>query len=139
MNQSAKKIMLCVGLLMVSSISLASSLDEYSNVKPLLLQELDNPNGTTQGEITGPIADKFKTTTKSTAPVIATVTTLKRFKQPGCSRLNLSLRQDDVPTKQGKLIPFEIDIGINLCKNGDPPTEGMDLGKIAPMLENGGK
>ena len=120
---------------MISSISLTLSLDEYSNVKPFLLQELDHPDGITQGEITGPIADKFKTTTKSMSTVIATVTTLKCFKQPGCSRLNLSLRQDNVSTKQGKLVPFEINIGINLCKNGDPPNEGMDLGKIAPMLE----
>ncbi len=80
---------------MISSISLTLSLDEYSNVKPFLLQELDHPDGITQGEITGPIADKFRTTTKSMSPVIVNVTTLKRFKQPGCNRLNLSLRQDN--------------------------------------------
>ncbi|MHB0992009.1 MAG: hypothetical protein ACYC0M_12125 [Burkholderiales bacterium] len=138
MNQSAKKIMLYVGLLMVSSISLASSMDEYSSVKPLLLQALDDPEGKSQGEIVGKIADKIQTTTKSTSPVIATVTTLKHFKQVGCSRLNLRLQQANVPTNSGKFTDFAMDYGINLCKNGDPPTEGMDLSKVAPMLEDGG-
>ncbi|MHB1677907.1 MAG: hypothetical protein ACYCSS_10290 [Sulfuriferula sp.] len=137
MNQSAKKIMLYVGLLMASSISLASSLDEYSSVKPLLLQALDDPEGTSQGEIVGKIADKIQTTTKSTSPVIATVTTLKHFKQEGCSRLNLHLQQANVPTTSGKLADFAMDYGINLCKNGEPPTEGMDLGKVAPLFEGG--
>lgn len=129
--------MLYVGLFMVSSISLASSMDEYSSVKPLLLQALDDPEGKSQGEIVGKIADKIQTTTKSTSPVIATVTTLKHFKQEGCSRLNLHLQQANVPTTSGKLADFAMDYGINLCKNGEPPTEGMDLGKVAPIIEGG--
>lgn len=45
--------MLCVGLFMINSISLASDLNGYSNLKPLLLQEIDNLDGTAQGEIVG--------------------------------------------------------------------------------------
>ena len=135
MNRSARnKIALGIGLLMASSIALASSLDQYTSVKPLLLQALDDPHATVQGEMIGPMADKFKTTTKSTSPVIATVTTIKQFKQAGCSRLNLHLQQANVLTTDGKLVDFAIDIGLNYCKNGDPPAEGMDLGKIAPFI-----
>ena len=124
---------------MASSISLASNLDEYSSIKPLLLQALDDPEGKSQGEIVGKIADNIQTTTKSTSPVIATVTTLKHFKQEGCSRLNLHLQQANVPTTSGKFTDFAMNYGINLCKDGYPPTEGMDLSKVAPMLEGGVK
>ena len=133
--QSAKLFLLGAGLLMVSSISLASSLDQYTSVKPLLLQALDDPSATIKGEMIGPVADKFKSTTKSESPVIATVTTIKQFNQPGCSRLNLQFSQANVMDTSGKPRDIALNIGINYCKNGDPPTEGMDLGKIAPMLE----
>ena len=120
---------------MASSISLASSLDQYASTKPLLLQALDEPSATIQGEMTGPIADKFKATTKSDSPVIVTVTTIKQFKQPGCSRLNLHFQQANVMDTSGKPRDIAVNIGINYCKNGDPPTEGMDLGKVAPLLD----
>lgn len=136
MNRSARnKIALGLGLLMASSIALASSLDQYTSVKPLLLQALNDPSATVQGEMIGPIADKFKSTTKSESPVIATVTTIKQFSQPGCSRLNLRFAQANVMDTSGKPRDIALNIGLNYCKNGDPPTEGMDLGKIAPLLE----
>lgn len=125
MNLSSKEMLLCAGLIMLSSISAADSLDEYSSVKPLLMQELDNPNEKVQGEVVGKIADKISEATKSTSPVIATVTTIKQFKQEGCSRLNLHLQQGNVMSANGKLVDFGMDIGLNLCKNGDPPLETL--------------
>ena len=83
----------------------------------------------------GPVADNFKKTTKSTSPVIATVTTIRQFNQPGCSRLNLRFAQANVMDIGGKPRDIALNIGLNYCKNGDPPTEGMDLGKVAPLLE----
>jgi hypothetical protein len=98
-------------------------------------QTLEYPGSAVQGQVIGPIADKISSTTKFTAPVTATVTTLKQFKQEGCSRLNLHLQQANVMTTDGKLVDFTVDYGGNLCKNGSPPTEGMDIGAIAPIVE----
>lgn len=111
---------------------------EYTSAKPLLLQAIDAPDGRAQGEIVGPIADKFRETTKSSAPVMAEVTTIKSFKQEGCKRLNMRLKQANVPTKDGKTAEFAIDYGINLCRDGSPPTEGMDLEKVGKALGSGG-
>lgn len=108
---------------------------EYTNAKPLLLQAIDAPDGRAQGEIVGPIADKFRETTQSSAPVMAEVTTLKSFKQEGCKRLNLRLKQANVMTKEGKPVEFAVDYGINLCRDGSPPTEGMDLEQVGKILE----
>lgn len=130
-------IVLGIGLLLASSISFASNLDQYDSVKPLLLQALDDPSARIEGEMVGPIAEKFRATTKSTAPVIASVTTIKQFNQPGCSRLNLRFVQANVLDIKGKPITFAMNIGINYCKNGEPPLEGMDIGKIVPLLKQG--
>ncbi|MEW5792651.1 MAG: hypothetical protein AB1790_14490 [Pseudomonadota bacterium] len=111
---------------------------EYTSAKALLLQAIDAPDGRAQGEIVGPIADKFRETTKSSAPVMAEVTTIKSFKQEGCKRLNMRLKQANVPTKDGKTAEFAIDYGINLCRDGSPPTEGMDLEKVGKALGSGG-
>ncbi|WP_126448350.1 hypothetical protein [Sulfuricystis multivorans] len=108
--------------------------DQYTNTKDLLVQAIDAPDGRAQGEIVGPIEDKFRETTKSSAPVIAEVTTLKSFKQEGCKRLNLKLSQANVPTKDGGMTEFAVNYGINLCRDGSPPTEGMDLEQIGKAL-----
>lgn len=107
---------------------------EYTSAKPLLLQAIDAPDGRAQGEIVGPIADKFRETTKSNAPVMVEVTTLKSFKQEGCKRLNVRMKQADVPTKDGGKTEFAVDYGINLCRDGSPPTEGMDLEQVGKAL-----
>jgi hypothetical protein len=107
---------------------------EYTSAKPLLLQAIDAPNGRAQGEIVGQIADRFRETTKSTAPVIAEVSTIKSFKQEGCRRLNIRLKQANVMAKEGKPVEFAVDYGINLCRDGSPPTEGMDLEKVRDVL-----
>jgi hypothetical protein len=129
-----QRFSLLVVLSLATSISLASGFDEYSSVKPLLFQALDAPDGTIQGELSGAMADKIKSTTKSSSPVIATVITIKQFKQEGCSRLNLHLQQGNVPTKSGLFTDFVVDFGLNLCKDGSPPSEGINLEDVARSM-----
>jgi len=43
-----------------------------------------------------------------------------------------------VPTKDGKTTEFSVNYGINLCRDGSPPTEGMDLEQIGKALGSGG-
>ena len=51
-----------------------------------------------------------------------------------------SLEQvQDVKDVSGKPREIALNLGINYCKNGDPPTEGMDLSKVAPLLEGDGQ
>lgn len=97
-------------------------------VKSLLFQAIDAQDGRAQGVVTGPIADRFRTTTGSVAPVLAEVTTLKRLKQEGCKRLRVSLSQAEVPTQDGGKTDFVVTYELNLCRDGSPPTEGSDAG-----------
>jgi hypothetical protein len=41
-------------------------------------------------------------------------------------------------TKEGKPTELVVDYGINLCRDGSPPTEGMDLEKVGKVLGSGG-
>jgi len=118
-------------LLLCSGSSLAA---EYQSIKPLLIQAIDAPGGKASGVLVGPVAEKFMATTGSSAPVKADVTTIKGFKQEGCKRLNVRLSQANVQAKDGRMVDFGIDYGINLCRDGNPPTEGMDLGAVAKTL-----
>jgi len=118
-----KSIVIVAGMMLSS----ASAAAEYSNIKPLLMHAIDAPDGKAAGVLVGPVAEKIVSTNRSSAPVRADVTTIKSFKQEGCKRLNVRLSQADVPTKGGKKTVLVMDYGINLCRDGSPPIEGMGV------------
>lgn len=109
---------------------------QYVNVKAMLIEAIDVPDGGVRGEITGDIAEKFWATTGTMAPVTAEVTTVSRFRQEGCSRLNVRLSQADVPVQGGGRAPLEVSYVVNICRDGSPPVEGMDLEKVGKALRS---
>lgn len=116
-------------------LSAAAVAEEYISVNPLLLRAIDAVDGKSRGIIVGPIADRFKRTTGSSASITGDVTTIKRFRQDGYKRLNARLTQSGVATSGGKFSDFGMDYGLNLCRDGSPPTEGMDLEQAGKGLE----
>ncbi len=104
--------------------------ESSATVKQLLLMAIDAPDGKASGVLTDAIADRFHQATRSTLPVLVEVSTLKHFRQEGCRRLNLRIRQEGAGKGQ-----FGIDYGINLCRDGSPPMEGMDLEQAGKVLE----
>ena len=107
---------------------------EYTSVKQLMVRAIDAPDGKAHGYILGSIADKFKITTGSSGRVSAEVSTIKSFNREGCKRLNVRLTQSEVPTSEGQTADFVIDYGLNMCRDGSPPTEGMDLEQASRVL-----
>jgi len=107
---------------------------EYEHFQPLLIEAIDAEDGKSYGTLIGPIADSFSEKTGSMSPVKVNITTIKTFKQEGCKRLNVRLSQANVQTKDGKSVEFDIDYGLNYCRDGTPPTEGMDLESVGKLL-----
>lgn len=107
---------------------------EYSNPKLAMMEAIDATGGVVTGTVVGPIADKFASTTGSRSLVMVEVTTVKNYRQDGCKRLNVRLKQANVPAKDGKLADFGIDYGVNLCRDGSPPMDGMDLEYVGKAL-----
>lgn len=119
---------LCFFSLLTSKDVLASELKSH------LLAAIDAPSGKSEGELNGSMAEFFKAQTRSSAPVQVQVKTIKRFSAPGCARLEATLRQEAVPTTNGRQIPFAVRYELNLCRDGQPPTEGMDLDAASQAL-----
>ena len=88
------------------------------DVRVLLISAIDSPTGQAQGVLTGQMADRFK----AAGPILIDVTTERRYRQPGCSRLKLTFSQDGVnlPGASGPERKT-VDIGLNYCRDGTPP------------------
>lgn len=121
---------LCGILLMIAQCSPALAAQPAS-VKALLMQAMDSPDGASRGIIEGQEADRIHAVTGASDPVRAEVSTIRKFKQEGCRRLKLRLVQPNAPTRDGKHVDFALDYELNLCRDGSPPSEGMDLGRAA--------
>ena len=112
-------------------VATMASAAEGVSAKALLMQALNAPDGKAKGVIEGQEADKIHAVTGASDPVKAEVSTIRKFKQEGCSRLKLRLIQPNTPTKDGNRVDFALDYELNLCRDGSPPSEGIDLGQAA--------
>lgn len=90
--------------------------------RPLMLAAIDSPSGEAYGVLTGQTAQAITHQFKATTPVYIDVTTVKRYAQPGCSRLSVRFWQDGV-LLPGAAAPRTqtIEFGINYCRDGLPP------------------
>lgn len=82
--------------------------------------------GSNEGEVTGKMAVFWKKTTGSNSPLYTKITTIKTFSQPDCRRLNISLVQENVPTKSGDKVVYRQDYQMNVCSDGTPPKESIE-------------
>lgn len=111
-----------------------ASAAEYPSVKSLLMEALSAVDGKASGIVQGKEADAIHAATGANDPVRAEASTLKRFKQEGCSRLSVKLIQPNTPTRQGGKVDFVVNYELNVCRDGRPPTEGMDLGEVSKIV-----
>lgn len=93
-----------------------------TDVRPVLLSALQAPEGSAHAVLSGPVAEAITRQFQATSPIFIDVATERRYKQPGCSRLQLVLWQDGV-----QLPPAEaprrqtIAFGLDYCLDGRPP------------------
>lgn len=92
------------------------------NFRVLLANAIDSPTGAAHGILIGPMAEALTTRMKATSPILIDVSTLRQYKQPGCSRLNVRFSQEGV-TLPGAAAPRNqtFDLGLNYCRDGQPP------------------
>jgi hypothetical protein len=131
------KRLLLLGVVMLASIPGLAK--DYESFKPALIEAIDAPGGAVSGRLVGPAANLIAGTTKSTAPITLEVATLSSFKQEGCKRFRVALRQENVPTTSGALAAFAPIYTLNMCRDGTPPTEGMDLDAVGKALRASGR
>jgi hypothetical protein len=90
--------------------------------KVLMLAAIDAPDGRAAGMLTGELADAITQRFSATSALFMDVTTLARYAQDGCRRLNVRFWQEGIRLTPGQAPKQQtIDIGINYCRNGQPP------------------
>ena len=92
------------------------------DARPLLIAAIDAPSGEAHGMLVGEIAEAVTQRFKGTSPIYIDVTTVRRYAQAGCRRLNVRFWQDGVQLP-GVPAPRRqtFDFGINYCRDGQPP------------------
>lgn len=93
------------------------------DLRSLLVAAIDSPTGEAHGRLTGEIAKMFGERFRASGPLLIDVSTERRYRQPGCSRLKVSFRQEGV-NLPGASSPQNksVDVGLNYCRDGKPPT-----------------
>lgn len=124
MRKPITTCMVCVLILMTTTAHAAES------VKDLLVSALKSPDGKASGsDVVGREVDSIHSIAGATDPVKGEVSVIKRLdNEPGCARLSLKLIQPNTPTKDGKKGDFFMRYELNFCKNGTPPSIGVDVG-----------
>lgn len=110
------------GFTLLMLINCANATDGVS-VKELAFEALNSKYGSARGVVEGREADKIHQVTGSNDPTRCVVTTVKRYKEVGCSRLSIKLIQPNTPTQQGTKTDFTLNYEMNLCQNGRPPSD----------------
>ncbi len=92
------------------------------DARPVLLAALQSADGTAHGVLTGEVADAITRHFQATSPIYIDVSTAKRYRETGCSRLKVlfwqeGVRLPDVAAARKQTVEF----GINYCLDGLPP------------------
>ena len=117
-----KSILLVVALVSLNCNAQPAERAPVTDARPLMLAALRSADGQAHGLLTGDIADAIGKRFSATTPIFIDVTTEKRYRQAGCSRLKLSFWQDGVLLPGAKAPRKQtIEFGINYCLDGMPP------------------
>jgi hypothetical protein len=107
---------------LVANAQGSSSRTPVEDVRTLLVAAIDSPSGQAQGVLVGQVANLITGHFRASGPILIDVSTERRYRQPGCSRLKLTFSQDGVhlPDAAGPGRKT-VDIGLNYCRDGTPP------------------
>ena len=92
------------------------------DARPVMLAALQSADGTAHGVLTGDIADAITKRFEATSPIYIDVSTERRYREPGCSRLKVHFWQEGVRLPDAKTPRKQtIEFGLNYCATGLPP------------------
>jgi len=93
-------------------------------------------DGKAGGELTGAISETIAARTGSARPPQALVETINSFADPDCKRVRISIRQDGVQDKAGRIgIVALPSFELNMCLDGSPPKETLGADAVRHRQE----
>lgn len=113
---------LVLALVLASAARAQAVRTPVPDARPVLLAALQSAEGTAHGVLTGEIADAITRHFEATSPIYIDVSTERRYREPGCSRLKVLFWQEGVKLP-GVTAPRKqtIEFGINYCTTRLPP------------------
>lgn len=108
-----------------------TSVDRHpvADPRPLMVQAIDSPAGVAYGRLASGDAAMIAKHFHTQAPINVDVSTLVRYRQPGCSRLSVLFWQDGVVLEPGAAPTRRtVEFGINYCRDGMPPRDVTPAG-----------
>jgi hypothetical protein len=94
----------------------------FQDLREILVAAIDVPRGEARGVLVGDLATSVTRAFDASGSILLDVSTERRYRQPGCSRLKLTVSQE------GVLLPGEatrrtktVDVSLNYCRDGTPP------------------
>jgi hypothetical protein len=87
-----------------------------------MIAALQAEDGTAHGILTGQLADAITQRFEASSPIFIDVSTERRYRQPGCSRLKVLFWQEGVRLPDASAPRRQtIEFGIDYCLDGLPP------------------
>lgn len=103
---------------------------EVTEIKPLMIEAIDSPQGQAHGRLTGELVDAIGRQFSTSAPINVDVVTLIRYAEEGCRRLSVLIWQEGVRLRQGDPGSRQsVEFGINYCRSGLPPQSLKQAGE----------
>lgn len=104
----------------------------------MMLQALDSKDGqvTRRFEKTSPWVVEMRRQFGTLGPVTVTTKVIKRYEQEGCARFENEFRIHDAEVKAGAFQDARFSFSFNSCRDGQPPTEALDLSTVRRIVES---
>jgi hypothetical protein len=88
----------------------------------LLVEALRSPTGKASGVLAGRLSDAMGSRFSTTAPLLIDVSTLRKYREPGCARLNVKFSQASVIERDNATAADNVmAVQLNYCLDGRPP------------------
>lgn len=127
-NKIMRKCVISLLACAAMQAAFAQEVEELKLGRESIAMALTSPEGWVQGYLAEDEAQALQLVTKSSSPVLMRVTVVQRYEQPGCGRLQVDLKQENVPLKDFSTITFVAPpVQFNACADGDPPEKTVDV------------
>lgn len=139
-----KRTLIFLGMFLAPAAFAQVAIQQSADTKPIDLfrAAIDSPSGSIRTQVYGQLAQRIQQAVGAPdAPVFAEVKTVQKYKQEGCRRLAMTLSTPSHKMKlsNGDMAPFAATWTLNVCRDGLPPMEAVDLAKTENIFNQGSK
>ena len=96
-----------------------------TNFRGLFIEAINAPSGAAEAEVQGPIALLFQRSFDAKGKLMASVRTIRSYRDPACKQLELTLHVPGatIPRKDGGRSPLKMAYQFGMCADGSRPTD----------------